>query len=204
MDRTVYEEVTMSLSIPFPAQVEFEGDRHVARWRPLVQWILAIPHIAIASALRSLRQILTLISLVTVLFTKQIPRSLFNMITMSYRYEWRAMSYAMFMHDDYPPFDFEPTSADNGLEPHARLSIAYPEHLDQWSIQNTFSAIFVSQCDSTGATFDNSTQATNGKNVVISIRSGPTVQAPSSIKVQKLFTSNSDATKVEIMNYFDF
>lgn len=122
----------MSLSVPFPAQVEFEGDRHVARWRPLVQWILAIPHIAIASALRSLRQILTLISLVTVLFTKEIPRSLFNMITMSYRYEWRAMSYAMFMHDDYPPFDFEPTSADNGLEPHARLSIAYPEHLDRW------------------------------------------------------------------------
>lgn len=35
--------------------------------------------------------------------------------------------------------------------------------LDSWSIQNTFSAIFVANCDSLGATFDNSSQATNGK-----------------------------------------
>jgi len=85
------------------------------------------------------------------------------------------------------------------------LEVAYNGiKLDQWSIQNTFSAIFVANCDSTGATFDNSTQATTGKNVVISIRSGPTIQAPSSVKVQKLFTPNSDATKVDILNYFDF
>jgi hypothetical protein len=76
--------------------------------------------------------------------------------------------------------------------------------LDSWSIQNTFSAIFVSNCDSLGATFDNSTQATNGKNIVLSIRSGPTIQEPSKAKVQKLFSSRSDSTKIQIFNYFDF
>ena len=75
---------------------------------------------------------------------------------------------------------------------------------DQWSIQNTFSAIFVSQCDSLGATLDNSTQATNGKNIVMSIRSGPTIQEPSKAKAQKLFTELSDPNKFIIMNYFDF
>jgi hypothetical protein len=76
--------------------------------------------------------------------------------------------------------------------------------LDSWTIQNTFSAIFVSNCDSLGATFDNSTQATNGKNIVLSIRSGPTIEAPSSAKAQKLYSPGSDANKIMMFNYFDF
>jgi hypothetical protein len=75
---------------------------------------------------------------------------------------------------------------------------------DSWSIQNTFSAIFVSNCDSLGAVFDNSTQATNGKNLIMSIRNGPTIEEPSKPKVQKLYSTGSDATKIQIFNYFDF
>src|SRR3954452_3383535 len=53
-------------------------------------------------------------------------------IAMSYRYEWRAVSYAMFLHEDYPPFDFQPSAADDGVEPHTALSVDYPEHLNRW------------------------------------------------------------------------
>jgi hypothetical protein len=120
------------MSMPYPAQLEFHGDRQITRWRPLVQWLLAIPHLFIASALRTLREVLTVISLFTVLFTEQIPRSLFDMIAMTYRYEWRAFSYAMFLHEDYPPFDFQPAATDDGMEPHTTLSITYPEHLNRW------------------------------------------------------------------------
>ena len=122
----------MSVSSAYPAQLQFDADRHITRWRPLVQWLLAIPHLMVAEALSSLRCVLTLISLVTVLFTEQIPRPLFDMIAMTYRYEWRAMSYALFLHEDYPPFDFQPAAADDGVEPHTSLSLAYPEHLDRW------------------------------------------------------------------------
>src|SRR5579862_8019608 len=122
----------MSVAYPYPAQVEFHGDRHITRWRPLVQWLLAVPQLMIASALRSLRQVLTLISLFTVLFTEGIPRPLFDMIAMSYRYEWRAISYALFLHEDYPPFDFQPAADDDGVEPHTTLSIAYPQRLNRW------------------------------------------------------------------------
>jgi hypothetical protein len=97
-----------------------------------VQWLLAIPHLLIAYALRSLRQILTVISFFTVLFTKRIPRPVFDAIVMTYRYEWRATSYALFMHEDYPPFDFDLTSEDDGLEVHTSLRLAYPEHLARW------------------------------------------------------------------------
>ena len=122
----------MSMSIPYPAQLEFHADRHITRWRPLVQWLFAIPQLMIASALRSLRQVLTLISFFTVLFTERIPRPLFDMITTTYRYEWRAFSYALSLHEDYPPFDFQPTAADDGVEPHTTLSIEYPERLNRW------------------------------------------------------------------------
>jgi hypothetical protein len=122
----------MSLPVPFPASVEFHADSHIAWWRPLVQWALAIPQLMVASALRSLRQLLILFSLFTVLFTERIPRPIFDMIATTYRYEWRSFSYALFMHDDYPPFDFDPAAADDGVEPHTTLTIAYPEHLDRW------------------------------------------------------------------------
>jgi len=120
------------MSVPYPVQLEFHADRHMAKWRPLVQWLLAIPHLLIAWALRYLRQVLTLISLFTVLFTEQIPRPLFDAIVMTYRYEWRAMSYAFFLHEDYPPFDFDLSSEDDEMEPHTSLRLAYPGHLERW------------------------------------------------------------------------
>ena len=122
----------MAIASPYLVQLEFHGDSHITRWHPLVQWMLAVPHLMIASALRSLRQVLTLISLFTVLFTEEIPRPLFDVIVMTYRYEWRAMSYALFLHEDYPPFDFELSSDDDGVEPHTTLSLAYPGHLERW------------------------------------------------------------------------
>ena len=99
----------MSLAIPYPAQLDFRGTRQIARWRPLVQWFLAIPQLFIAYALAMLRAVLTLISFFTVVFTRRIPRPLFDAIAMTFRYEWRAVSYALFLREEYPPFDFEPT-----------------------------------------------------------------------------------------------
>ncbi len=122
----------MSMPAASPLQLDFQADRRITRWRPLVQWLLAIPHLMIAYALRTLRQVLTLISFFTVLFTERIPRPLFDVIVMTYRYEWRAMSYAFFMHEDYPPFDFALSSDDDGAEPHTSLRLVYPEHLQRW------------------------------------------------------------------------
>ncbi len=75
---------------------------------------------------------LTLISFFAVLFTEQIPRPIFDAIVMTYRYEWRAMSYALFMHEDYPPFDFDLSADDDGAEPHTSVRLAYPGNLARW------------------------------------------------------------------------
>jgi ABC-type uncharacterized transport system YnjBCD permease subunit len=125
--------MSMSIPVPYPAQLEFHGDPQISRWRPLIQWLLAVPHLLVAQALNSLRHILTLISLFTVLFTKEIPRPLFDAIAMTYRYEWRAMSYALFLHEDYPPFSFHAGAGDDGIEPHTTLSLTYPDQLNRWA-----------------------------------------------------------------------
>jgi hypothetical protein len=122
----------VSMSAPYPLQLDFQADRHIARWRPLVQWLLAIPHLMIVWALRSLRLVLTLISFFAVLFTEQVPRPLFDAIVMTYRYEWRTMSYAFFLHEHYPPFDFALSCEDDGVEPHTSLRLTYPGHLARW------------------------------------------------------------------------
>lgn len=123
----------MSASVPYPARLAFSGDYHIARWRPLANWALAIPHLLVAGALGSLRNALTLISMVTVLFTEQIPRAVFDAIAMCYRYEWRAVSYALFLHEDFPPFDFATSAADDRVEPHSSVDFDYPDQLNRWA-----------------------------------------------------------------------
>jgi hypothetical protein len=122
----------MAMSSTYPVQLDLTADSRIARWRPLVQWLLAIPHLAVSSVLTSLRQLLTAISFVTVLFTKRIPRQLFDAIAMTYRYEWRSTSYALFLHDAYPPFDFQPSAGDDGETSHTTLTFTYPEEMARW------------------------------------------------------------------------
>jgi hypothetical protein len=122
----------MSTVVPHPVELEFHGDAHIARWRPLVHWLLVIPQMFVVYALTCVRGVLTLISFFTVLFTKTIPRSLFDVTAMTFRYEWRATSYALFLHEDYPPFDFRPAADDDGVEPHTTVSMTHPEQLDRW------------------------------------------------------------------------
>ena len=82
----------------------------------------------------------------------------------------------------------------------ADLEVAYNGiWMDSYTLQNTFSALFVANCDSSGAVFNNSTQAA-GKNVVVSIRNGPTLNGGAVI--QHVFTAGSDSTKLTLLNYF--
>lgn len=93
-----------------------------------MQWVLAIPHLFIAYALSVVRALLTLIAFFTVLCTRRIPRPLFDAIAMTFRYEWRTVSYALFLRADYPPFDFQPALSDDGADPHTLVTFTYPAY----------------------------------------------------------------------------
>jgi len=52
----------MSTAAVHATTLNFDADRRIARWRPFVQWILAIPHLLVVHALQTLRGLLTLVS----------------------------------------------------------------------------------------------------------------------------------------------
>lgn len=115
----------------YPARLDLRGPEEIRNWRPLVNWLLGIPQLLVANALRSLAQVLLLIAFFAVLFTKRIPRGLFDTITMTYRYRWRVLSFVLWMRESYPPFDFTPAAQDDGADP-ASVSVDYPAELNRW------------------------------------------------------------------------
>jgi hypothetical protein len=88
----------------YPLRLNIDYPEHVANWRPLVQWLLAIPYLFIAGVLYWLAGVLTIVAFFTVLFTKQIPRGIFELMVPGLRWNLRGNAYAVFMTERYPPF----------------------------------------------------------------------------------------------------
>ena len=42
------------------------------------------------------------------------------------------MSYALSLHNHYPPFDFQPAANDHGDAPHSTLTFSYPGEVSRW------------------------------------------------------------------------
>jgi len=128
---TARREVVPIQEPEYPLRLDLQASLEVANWRPLVHWLLAIPQFLIVGVLRYVRGVLLLIAFFAVLFTKKIPRGIFDMVAMTLRYQWRVSTYALWMREPYPPFAFTPASEDPGDDP-ASLSIEYPQELNRW------------------------------------------------------------------------
>ena len=121
----------MSASVPSAVQFELTAPEELENWRPLVQWILAIPHLIVASALRAVAFAVLIVCFFAVLFTEKIPDGLYNFQIMVLRYQTRVSAYAGFMHDQYPKFEYEMMANDPGGDP-VTLSIAQQGTLNRW------------------------------------------------------------------------
>jgi hypothetical protein len=95
----------------YPAWLVVEPLTEIGRWRPMFQWVLAIPHIIVVQVLGYVAQIVGLISWFAILFTGKMPAGLAGAQMMVTRYTTRTYAYVVGMRDEYPPFDFS-TSAD--------------------------------------------------------------------------------------------
>jgi hypothetical protein len=87
-----------------PVRLNVEYPERIARWRPLVQWLLAIPYLIVAGVLYWLTGLLSFIAFFTILFTKKIPRDLFDLMVPGLRWNLRGNAYAYFMSERYPPW----------------------------------------------------------------------------------------------------
>jgi hypothetical protein len=112
----------MEPGIPgYPATLAFDPPDHVANWRPLVNWILAIPHYLILYGLRILSQAVAVISWFVILFTGSLPEGLAGIEMLYMRYELRTSTFAAFLREEYPPFAFATTANDGGEDPRIRV-----------------------------------------------------------------------------------
>ena len=115
----------------YPVSLDLTSPLEVHRWRPLVNWLLAIPQLIVVGVLGIVSEILVFVSFFTVLFTKNIPDGIYNFQAMYLRYNWRVLSFAYFMRNDYPPFEFDMTTQDQSGDP-ATVSIEKPAELNRW------------------------------------------------------------------------
>ncbi len=75
----------------------------VARWRPLVHWVLYIPHAIIQQALRSLAAAAFFVYWVFFVFTGRPNPGLYGVLAMYERYSQRADSFLVGFSERYPP-----------------------------------------------------------------------------------------------------
>lgn len=88
----------------YPVQFSFDAPERIARWRPLVHWLLAIPHFIIVYALGIVSGIVVFISWFAGVITGRIPEDLQSIVVMTTRYSTRVSTYIMFLRPEYPPF----------------------------------------------------------------------------------------------------
>jgi hypothetical protein len=99
----------------YPAWLEVAPLDRIGRWRPLFQWVLAIPHFIVLYVLAIVSEVVGLISWFVILFTGKLPEGLGNMQCMVQRYSTRTYVYSSGLIDQYPPFEFSTTPADPGV-----------------------------------------------------------------------------------------
>jgi hypothetical protein len=110
-----------------PLQLHAALDEPLSRWRWLVKWVLAVPHLIVLAALWLAFALLTLCAGVAVFFTGVYPRWIFDFNVGVLRWSWRVQVYAFTLTTDrYPPFTLAATA-----DYPAQLDVEYPAELSR-------------------------------------------------------------------------
>jgi hypothetical protein len=94
----------------------------IANWRPLVQWLLVIPHFIVLFFVAMGAYLAFIGVWFSVLFTRRYPPGIFNFIAGAFRWNNRVTGYQLLMTEAYPPFSLEEVPYP------IRTTIQYPEN----------------------------------------------------------------------------
>jgi hypothetical protein len=106
--------MTAPTGAPYPASFTLDPPERIANWRPLVHWLLAIPHMVILYVISFVAQVVGFISWLAILFTGKLPEGMAGVQMLYLRYTARVYAYAGFLVEEYPPFTFATTAEDPG------------------------------------------------------------------------------------------
>ena len=117
----------------YPIDIGVDVPDRIARWRPLVQWLLAIPLYIVLYVLGIVAGICAFIGWFAALFTGQLPEALGNLIAGYYRLYWRTTTYASFLRAKYPSFALSMGYTDPGDDP-AWFNVQRPDKLSRLAV----------------------------------------------------------------------
>ena len=126
----------------YPATLSFDPPEKIANWRPLVQWLLAIPHLIILNVLGTVSRVVSVICWFAIVFTGNLPEGLATFQAMYLRYMLRTYTYVGFLREEYPPFSFTTATSDPGDDPRVRVDVQ-PQLTDRNRLTVFFRIILV-------------------------------------------------------------
>ena len=103
--------------ISYPLNGEVVCAERVARWRPLVNWVLVIPLYLWVAVLGSGAAVVSLVGWFAILFTGQLPERLGDYLVAVLRYQWRVMAFLFGLTTSYPGFPVVAGYVDPGDHP---------------------------------------------------------------------------------------
>jgi hypothetical protein len=132
-------QVTASSRQPY---LVVDSPYKVSNWRPLVNWVLYIPHAVIIYGLQILARVVFVVYWLMVVFTGKLHSGLYGMMVMYERYNARANGFLVGFSETYPPFEFTTDPADGNTYPAVRLNLPVaPESVPRSAALNLFKAI---------------------------------------------------------------
>ncbi len=112
----------------YPVRFDVEYPERLSHWKPLVKWLLALPHYIVLYLLGIVSSVLVLIAFFAILFTKKWPRSMFDFTVQIQRWTANVFAYVMLLRDEYPPF-----TGEAGRYP-VTFEVDYDDNLSRWQI----------------------------------------------------------------------
>jgi hypothetical protein len=89
---------------PVRFTVDYPPEGKISRWRVFFAWVPVIPQLVIAALAGWVAGIAVVIAFFAILFTKEVPRPVFDFIVNAQRYSLRANAYAYWLTERYPGF----------------------------------------------------------------------------------------------------
>lgn len=92
----------------YPVHFDIEYPERIARWRPLVHWLLVIPAYIVAVLMLYVAFFVDFLAWFAILITGRFPDGLFNIVTVALRWQANVVAYAYWMTDRYPSLAWQP------------------------------------------------------------------------------------------------
>lgn len=89
---------------PVRVTLEYPPEGRIARWRPLVAWLLVVPQALELLVLYTGMFLLQLVAFVSIVLTGTLPRPAFDMTVRILRFHGRVIAYGSFLTERYPGF----------------------------------------------------------------------------------------------------